>query len=72
LFPSIESTRADWSARGIPERDPHECDLRTSSYRSVLVLTGIAGSTFDTRERVKAQIERFVPGFNERILACTA
>jgi phytoene dehydrogenase-like protein len=28
------------------------------------------GSTFDMRERVEAQIERFAPGFRERILAC--
>jgi phytoene dehydrogenase-like protein len=28
------------------------------------------GSTFDMRERVEAQIERFAPGFKERILAC--
>jgi len=29
------------------------------------------GSTFDMRERIEAQIERFAPGFRERILACT-
>jgi phytoene dehydrogenase-like protein len=29
------------------------------------------GSTFDMRERVEAQIERFAPGFRDRILACT-
>jgi phytoene dehydrogenase-like protein len=28
------------------------------------------GSTFDMRDRVEAQIERFAPGFKERILAC--
>jgi len=28
------------------------------------------GSTFDMRERVEAQIERFAPGFRELILAC--
>jgi len=28
------------------------------------------GSTFDMRERVEAQIERFAPGFRQRILAC--
>jgi phytoene dehydrogenase-like protein len=28
------------------------------------------GSTFDMRERVEAQIERFAPGFRDRILAC--
>lgn len=30
------------------------------------------GSTVDMRERVEAQIERFAPGFRQRILACTA
>jgi phytoene dehydrogenase-like protein len=30
------------------------------------------GSTFDMRERVEAQIERFAPGFRERILACAS
>jgi phytoene dehydrogenase-like protein len=30
------------------------------------------GSTFDMRERVEAQIERFAPGFRDCILACTA
>jgi phytoene dehydrogenase-like protein len=29
------------------------------------------GSTFDMRERVEAQIERFAPGFRDRVLACT-
>jgi phytoene dehydrogenase-like protein len=29
------------------------------------------GSTFDMRERIEAQIERFAPGFRERVLACT-
>jgi phytoene dehydrogenase-like protein len=28
------------------------------------------GSTFDMRERVEAQIERFAPGFKDRVLAC--
>jgi phytoene dehydrogenase-like protein len=28
-------------------------------------------STFDMRERIEAQIERFAPGFRERVLACT-
>jgi phytoene dehydrogenase-like protein len=28
------------------------------------------GSTFDMRDRVEAQIERFAPGFRERVLAC--
>jgi phytoene dehydrogenase-like protein len=30
------------------------------------------GSTFDMRERVEAQIERFAPGFHDRVLACTS
>ncbi len=30
------------------------------------------GSTFDMRERVEAQIERFAPGFRDRVLACAA
>jgi phytoene dehydrogenase-like protein len=30
------------------------------------------GSTFDMRERVEAQIERFAPGFRDRILACAS
>ena len=30
------------------------------------------GSTFDMRERVEAQIERFAPGFRERVLACAS
>jgi phytoene dehydrogenase-like protein len=30
------------------------------------------GSTFDMRDRVEAQIERFAPGFRDRILACGA
>jgi phytoene dehydrogenase-like protein len=30
------------------------------------------GSTVDMRARVEAQIERFAPGFKERILACSA
>jgi phytoene dehydrogenase-like protein len=30
------------------------------------------GSTFDMCERVEAQIERFAPGFRERVIACTA
>jgi phytoene dehydrogenase-like protein len=30
------------------------------------------GSTFDMRERIEAQIERFAPGFRELTLACTA
>jgi phytoene dehydrogenase-like protein len=30
------------------------------------------GSTFDMRERVEAQIERFAPGFRDRVLACTS
>jgi phytoene dehydrogenase-like protein len=30
------------------------------------------GSTFDMRERVELQIERFAPGFRDRILACTS
>jgi phytoene dehydrogenase-like protein len=29
------------------------------------------GSTFDMRGRVEAQIERFAPGFRDRILGCT-
>ena len=29
------------------------------------------GSTFDMRERIEAQIERFAPGFRDRILACS-
>jgi len=29
------------------------------------------GSTFDMRERIEAQIERFAPGFRDRVLACT-
>jgi phytoene dehydrogenase-like protein len=29
------------------------------------------GSTVDMRERVEAQIERFAPGFRERVIACT-
>ncbi len=28
------------------------------------------GSTFDMRTRIEAQIERFAPGFGERVLAC--
>jgi phytoene dehydrogenase-like protein len=28
------------------------------------------GSTFDMRARIEAQIERFAPGFRERVLAC--
>jgi phytoene dehydrogenase-like protein len=28
------------------------------------------GSTFDMRARIEAQIERFAPGFGERVLAC--
>jgi phytoene dehydrogenase-like protein len=30
------------------------------------------GSTFDMRDRIEAQIERFAPGFRDRILACSA
>ena len=30
------------------------------------------GSTFDMRGRVEAQIERFAPGFRDRVLACTS
>jgi phytoene dehydrogenase-like protein len=30
------------------------------------------GSTVDIRERIELQIERFAPGFRERILACSA
>jgi phytoene dehydrogenase-like protein len=30
------------------------------------------GSTVDMRDRVEAQIERFAPGFRDRVLACTA
>jgi phytoene dehydrogenase-like protein len=30
------------------------------------------GSTVDMRDRIEAQIERFAPGFKERILACSA
>jgi len=30
------------------------------------------GSTFDMRERVEAQIERFAPGFRDRVLACAS
>ena len=30
------------------------------------------GSTLDVRDRVESQIERFAPGFRDRILACTA
>jgi phytoene dehydrogenase-like protein len=30
------------------------------------------GSTFDMRERIEEQIERFAPGFRDRILACSA
>ena len=30
------------------------------------------GSTFDMRERVEAQIERFAPGFRDRVLACSS
>jgi phytoene dehydrogenase-like protein len=30
------------------------------------------GSSVDMRERIEAQIERFAPGFRERILACSA
>jgi phytoene dehydrogenase-like protein len=30
------------------------------------------GSTFEMRERVEAQIERFAPGFRDRVLACTS
>jgi phytoene dehydrogenase-like protein len=30
------------------------------------------GSTFDMRERIEAQIERFAPGFRDRVLACTS
>ena len=30
------------------------------------------GSTFDMRARIEAQIERFAPGFGERVLACAA
>jgi len=30
------------------------------------------GSTVDMRERIEAQIERFAPGFKERVLACAA
>jgi phytoene dehydrogenase-like protein len=30
------------------------------------------GSTFDMRERIEAQIERFAPGFRNRVLACTS
>ena len=30
------------------------------------------GSTYDMRERVEAQIERFAPGFRDRVLACTS
>jgi phytoene dehydrogenase-like protein len=30
------------------------------------------GSTVDMRERIERQIERFAPGFKERILACSA
>jgi phytoene dehydrogenase-like protein len=30
------------------------------------------GSTFDMRERVEDQIERFAPGFRDRILACAS
>ena len=30
------------------------------------------GSTLDMRDRIEAQIERFAPGFRDRVLACTA
>jgi phytoene dehydrogenase-like protein len=30
------------------------------------------GSTHDMRERIEAQIERFAPGFRDRVLACAA
>jgi phytoene dehydrogenase-like protein len=30
------------------------------------------GSTFDMRERIESQIERFAPGFRDRILACNS
>jgi phytoene dehydrogenase-like protein len=30
------------------------------------------GSTFDMRERIETQIERFAPGFRDRVLACTS
>jgi len=30
------------------------------------------GSAFDMRERIEAQIERFAPGFRDRVLACTS
>ena len=30
------------------------------------------GSTFDMRERIEAQIERFAPGFRDRVLACAS
>jgi phytoene dehydrogenase-like protein len=30
------------------------------------------GSTFDMRERIEAQIERFAPGFRDRVLGCTS
>jgi phytoene dehydrogenase-like protein len=30
------------------------------------------GSTLDMRERIEAQIERFAPGFRDRVLACTS
>jgi phytoene dehydrogenase-like protein len=30
------------------------------------------GSTFDMRDRIEAQIERFAPGFKDRVLACSA
>jgi phytoene dehydrogenase-like protein len=30
------------------------------------------GSTVDMRDRVEAQIERFAPGFRDRVLACAA
>jgi phytoene dehydrogenase-like protein len=30
------------------------------------------GSTFDMRDRVEAQIERFAPGFRDSVLACSA
>ena len=31
-----------------------------------------SGSTFDMRDRIEAQIERFAPGFRDRILSCSA
>jgi phytoene dehydrogenase-like protein len=74
----VESERAAWDGRH-PER-PFVLLAQHSLFDGTRAPAGKHtvwaychvphGSTFDMRDRVEAQIERFAPGFKERILAC--